>query len=525
MNAVVATFRRLSCELSRLSTAAWATCSLVTGLLLLLLGVWTSYAWNPRYLPWATYMSWSRGGILIVLIIGVAIATYLTIRAWLADDAEDRSLGNAWVRGLRELRYHGLPIEALPIHLILGAGSHEDEERLIRASGEYRFVLPTGAGGLTFCANANRVCLSAGDIGLTALARNALTDRIRNWSPDQEPHRTEQFCLSSDDFEEPVADPLSQTLEAVGWEHDYEDSDDELIRDGWHTTGSNCAVMAPVATRTTSKPLALIRNPLEAETTPLWSFAEASAAGQKLWQLANRIRATRRPLCPINRTIIVVPVAVLLGQPERIPELQLAIRRDLEILQQTLEINAPVTVLITGLESHPGFVEFMRRVGPQVLQRQTLGQAVDIGSSATRAQMEALAVNACGQVEDCLYAMLQKEATLSSPGNTVLYRLVCDLRTGIRQALSELLIGAFATEGTGQHIAGCYFCASGDQPQQRGFVEAVWQLQDRGQEELDWFPQALQRESFHRGLSRAGWVMSAGLMLTWLGLMRTWWIQ
>ncbi len=525
MNALSATFRRLSCRLSRLSTAARVTCCLVAGLVFVLLGVWIGYAWNPRYIPWATYMSWSRGGILVGLIAGVAVVTYFTIRTWLAEDRTDRSVFGAWTKGLRELRYHGLPIDALPIHLILGAGTGDDEERLIRTSGEYRFIQPTDSRGLTFFANSSRVCLSAGGIGLTALARTALADKIHHWSPDAVTSLSERFGFGSAVVPETDSGSLSQTLEAVGWEDRPENEDHEFVNDGWDESGSRVGVMTPAATQTIPKPLALIRNPLETEQIPLWSLPEVSVAERKLHQLANLIRSTRRPLCPINRTIIVIPVAVLLGEPGRIPELQQAIRRDLEILQHELQINAPVTVLISGLESHPGFIEFMRRVGPQILQQQTLGQAVEVGSQATRAQMEALAINACGQVEDCIYALLQKETSLSSAGNTVLYRLLCDLRTGIRQSLSELLAGAFATEGTGQHIAGCYFCASGSEPQQRGFVEAVWRLQDRGQEELDWFPQALQREAFHRGLYRAGWVASAALMLTWIGLLRTWWIQ
>lgn len=521
MNAVCTTFRRLSCRLRRLSTAAKVTCCLVAGLVLVLLDVWISYAWNPRYIPWATYMSWSRGSLLAGLIAGVGVVSYFTIRTWLAEDRADHCILAAWAKGLRELRYHGLPTDGLPIHLILGAGSGDEEEQLIRASGEYRFVLPTGSAGLTFFANSSRACLSAGGIGLTALARTALADKIRHWSPDDVAVPSARLGLGSQNRSETDTDSLSQTLEAVGWEengHDFTDDD-------WDENGSSVGVMTPVATQTIAKPLALIRNPLETERPPLWSLPEVSAAELKLHQLADLIRSTRRPLCPINRTIITIPVAVLLGEPDRIPEFQQAIRRDLEILQQELQINAPVTVLITGLESHPGFVEFMRRVGPQVLQQQTLGQAVEVGSPATRSQMEALAINACGQVEDCLYALLQRETALSSTGNTVLYRLLCDLRTGIRQALGDLLTGAFAAESTGQYIAGCYFCASGSQSQQRGFVEAVWRLQDRGQEELEWFPQALQRDAFHRGLCRAGWVASAALMLTWLGLLRSWWIQ
>lgn len=476
-------------------------------------------------------MSWTRGGMLAALIVGVAIVAYFTVRTWLSDDGVDRTIAEAWARGVRELRYHGLPLDGLPIHLVLGAGCGEDEERLLRASGEYRCFFPSGRAGLTFAANSSRVCVSAGGVGLTAFARAALTENIHNWSPDYEsPHLVHQD-LSVTNCRATETDTLADTLHAVGWEPSPVDESIESSSEDGNTDRTACGVLSPPGTTTTqvqSIPLALLRNPLDVERAPLWSVAEASAAGHHLYQLANRLQNARRPLCPINRIIIAVPVAVLLGCAERISELQLAIRRDLEILQQTLRVDAPVTVLVSGLECHSGFIEFMRRAGPQTLQQQTLGQAVEVGSPATRLQLELLAINACGQVEDCIYAMLQQEAALARPGNTALYRLLCDLRTGIRQSLTELLIGAFSregTEGARPSIAGCYFCANGSEPQHRGFVEAVWRLQDHGQEELDWSPAALERESFHRKLSRTGWIVTALLMLTWIGLIGTRWIQ
>lgn len=525
MKSVLATFQQTLCRLSRLSTAAKVAGCLMTGLLLTLIAVWTSYAWNPRYIPWTTYMSWSRASMLAVLIIGVATVAYLTVRAWLAEESSDRTIAAAWAAGMQELRNHGLPIDALPIHLILGAGSVDEEDRLLRASGEYRFIRSTPTRGLTFSANANRICVSASGVGLTALARQMLTETIRAPASPLDASLREQLAFGSDLFENSDDDALSQTLQAVGWESD-EHHDDSFPGDNWPSNSADCAVMSPPApvAKPVRRPLALIQNPLETPAAPLYSLAEASTATEELCQLANLIRSTRRPVCPINRIIVVVPVAVLLEQPDRIPELQLAVRRDLETLQQTLEVNAPVSVLISGMESHPGFVEFLRRTGPQALQNQTLGQAVDVGSPTTPSQLHALAVNACGQVEDCLYALLQKETSLSSPGNALLYRLLCDLRTGVRQSLSKLLVGAFSTEGTtSQFVAGCHFGACGNQPQQRGFLEALWRLQDHGQEQLEWLPQALERELFHRQLCRAGWIVTGGLILTWIGLLRAWW--
>ena len=534
MKSIVDSFKRLLSLPGRLSVAARGACCLLLGLVLLLIGIWISYTCSPRHIPWSAYMSWSRGGILAALIIGVAAVAYFTIRTWLSDDRADRSIRSIWSAGLQELRHHGLPLDGLPIHLILGAGTGDEADRLIRSSGVYRFVQqPRGTAEFTFSANPTRLCLNAGGVGRLALARSALADEINRWSPDDDSRLLELLPAASTESQGscPDADGLLLTLQKLGLEPTDGSEDEPAAEDDWQSGGGGGTALksppqAPAA-RAVAQPITLLKDPLEARPAPQWSLAEAAAADRKLIQLASLIRAGRRPLCPVNRILVVVPAALLLSGSPRIADLQRALRRDLEILKETLQVNAPVTVLISGLESHPGFSELIRRAGPQVVQQQTLGQAVEVGSITNPAQMESLAINACGQVEDAIYALLRKDSSLSSPGNLALYRLLCDVRTGIRQSLRDLLVGTFAAEkagnsAPGQSVAGCYFCASGTSPQQTGFVEPVLRLQDRAQEELEWFPSALERDALHRLLSRAGWLATAGLAGGWLCQVGAW---
>lgn len=534
MKSTLDALRNLLTAPARMSVAAKAACCLVIGLVILLVGIWGVYAYSPRHIPWSAYMSWSRAAILAGLIVGVATVAYFTIRTWFADESADRTIHATWAAGLRELRNYGLPLDGLPVHLILGAGNGEDADRLLQASGEYRLLQqPRGAGGFAFSANPSRVCLSAGGVGRVALARAALEREITGWSPDDGckllDHSYHPCTADEETF--PDAEHLLETLQEVGLESSEGEPEDESPSDeGWGSGGTGTALKSPpqrAAARAISQPITLLKDPLEANTSPLWTLGEAADADQKLCQLANLLRARRRPVCPINRIVVVVPAAILLSAPHRVAELHRAIRRDLETLKQTLQVNAPVTLLISGLEGHPGFVELIRRAGPQVVQQQVLGQSVEVGSATSVGQMEALAVNACGQVEDAIYTLLRRDSTLSSPGNMALYRLLCDIRTGIRQSLRDLLVGAFASGDAampvvGQSVAGCYFCASGTGPQQTGFVEPVLRLQDRDQEELEWFPRALRREAFHRQLSRIGWLVASGLTVSWLYVMGTW---
>lgn len=534
MKSIVETIRKVLSLPGRLSVAAKAACCLVLGLVVLLAGVWIWYTHSPRHIPWSAYMSWSRAAILGILILSVAAVAYFTIRTWLTEQRADRTIRTTWAAGMRELRSCGLPLDGLPIHLILGAGSGDDADRLIQASGDYRVrQQPRGSGGFQFSANPNRLCLSAGGVGLVALARAALAPEIDRWSPDDDGQLSDDVSIAAEEDDQevyPDTQHLLQALQEVGLESNDDSEDEWSEGEAWSNGGLATALERPknqIETCKVPRPITLLQDPLAATTTPLWTLGEAAEADHSLRQLASLLRSGRRPLCPINRILVAVPAAVLLGATHRIPELKRAIRRDLETLKETLQINAPVTVVVSGLESHPGFVELIRRAGPQLVRQQALGQALEVGSATNPAQLESLAVNACGQVEDAIYALLRKDSTLSSPGNTALYRLLCDVRTGIRQALRDLLVGAFtgedaATSVAGQSVAGCFFCAAGASPQQTGFVEPVLRLQDRAQEELEWFPRALRRDAFHRQLSRMGWMATAGLTLLWVCLMGTW---
>lgn len=520
----------------RMSLPARAAWCFAGCMLLILAGVWIAYAWSPQHVPWAAYMSWPRGFLVVGSIALAAYVVYWTVRLWLAEEPVNHALRKVWRKGLFDLKQNGLPVDGLPIHLVLGLSSADEGRRLLNASGEYRFQHEAQHNEpFSWAASGDRICVNAHAIGLASLAATALDKQAREQHaalPHRRPTLSRATCLALTTADSST-DPLLSALQQAGVEpsHDGGPVDSTFANEpaantaspeAWQTDQGGTATLTRPAWQQQATPLAVLDDPDPAAEKPLWSLTEAVAATEDLRQLASLLRNQRRPLCPVNRIVITVPFLLLTENPDKAVVLQRAIRRDLETVQQRLQINAPVCVLVTGVEEHPGFLELIRRVGPDVAREQCLGQSLEVGCPTDRTQLAALANATCAKIEDWIYALLRDPSAVSNPGNTLLYRLLCDVRSRFRGALAEILTGGLAHDAVAdtalarQHVAGCYFTATGTQPHDTGFVAAVFQTQDAAQDDIDWLPTALSRETRHRWLARLGWLITGGLVLSLL---------
>lgn len=93
------------------------------------------------------------------------------------------------------------------------------------------------------------------------------------------------------------------------------------------------------------------------------------AAGHRTWLGMLKIIARGRPACPINGALVCVSVEDLLGNPEKrrrdAENMQLRLRE----LQMHLGVTFPTYIIVTKCDLLPGFVEFYRKVGRDLLLR------------------------------------------------------------------------------------------------------------------------------------------------------------
>ena len=265
----------------------------------------------------------------------------------------------------------------------------------------------------------------------------------------------------------------------------------------------------------------------EEEAAIAWSLSQASSSRvdedqpaliplvdreeelARLEYLCCRLREAREPLCGVNGTLILIPLALLREGTRENVELPRAIQADLLTLQESLGLRFPTTALLVGLEEHRGFEELVRRIGPQRAGSQRLGHRFDIRLAAVPAQLAVLCARLTGVFEDWVYAIFREHGSIARPGNSQLFGLLCQVRTDLQPRLLRILSGGFgrdrqeAADEQPLGFSGCYFAATGRSEDRRAFVRGVFDKLTEEQNQVEWIRQARVEARRHR---RLGWL-------------------
>ncbi|HWC88210.1 MAG TPA: type VI secretion protein IcmF/TssM N-terminal domain-containing protein, partial [Pirellulales bacterium] len=140
------------------------------------------------------------------------------------------------------------------------------------------------------------------------------------------------------------------------------------------------------------------------------------------------LRRVRQPLCGINGVLVLVSFKAIQEGDRATEAVGRAIKADLRTVQASLQLRAPVTALVTGLEQESGFRELVRRVGPERAALQRFGRGFDVRSPAGTTELRSLSEHVTGAFEDWIYALFREQGSLTRPGNAHLYSLLGKVR-------------------------------------------------------------------------------------------------
>ena len=194
-------------------------------------------------------------------------------------------------------------------------------------------------------------------------------------------------------------------------------------------------------------------------------------------------------------------------RPTSLKELPEAVRRDLTIVRETTRLCCPVTALVSGMETEPGFAELVRRVGTERAKANRFGRGFDHWSAPTAENIDAFTSHACGSFEDWVYDLFQQNDALGKPGNTKLYQLLCRIRSHVQTRLRTVLVNGIASDvgkqpdGRPQLFGGCYFGATGGSADRQSFVKSVFEKMVQLEEELEWTDGAWRADRWYSTIS------------------------
>jgi len=467
---------------------------------------------------WNYWVNPLRVTVIAVLLVAIPVVVYHVLRLWLAGErSRFPDIDEAWRAGLAELQRCGIDLAETPIFLVLGTADEAQEKNLLAATRlDLRIRdLPQGPAALHWFATGEAVyltltktcCLSH----LTGLSRNLLAEdrpRVEPAPPG------------------PVGNPLRGTV----------------MLGGGSPAAARSSPLPPLPSAAPASPSDIrgtmllgaasdARVPQVAEkrlvTLPA---AEAAEQQARLGYVCGLLRRLRRPLCPVNGVLALLPYDLILHGPREALELERCVKRDVDALRQGLLLRCPVTALVVGMDQDAGFRELLRRVGRERSVGQRFGRGFGLWNPPLHERLTAVCLHACGAFEDWIYALFAERGSLSKPGNTKLYALLCNLRRNVQPRLVKIVAHGFGydPEVEPDHesllFGGLYFAATGESEDRQAFVKSVFDKLPEQQEEVEWLEAARSEDAKYRTLALGAYALDTLLLVCLVGMLVWKWL-
>ena len=459
-----------------------------------------AYWYNPDSPFWRAVIGrrWFVWTLLALLVL-IPIVLYYTIKLWLEGEASPfADIDRAWKAGLDELERQGLDLSQIPIFLILGSSGDAQEKALFNSAKLSLNVkeVPQGPAAIHWYGSQDGIYVTSTTVGglsrLAALGKGVADDdrsRVGPIAPQAAGTGIRGTIVpgGGDAFPDPFAAPASSpggpmpSAPPGGIYGTMVVSHGSMV--GSEAGPGGAASMRPV-------------------TLP---DEEAAEQDRRLEYLCSLIRRVRRPICPINGILTLLPFGLIQRGPREGIEVQRTAKRDLATVLRTCKVRCPVTAVVAGMEYESGFRELVRRVGLERAAAQRFGKGFTAENPPIPERIEALCAHACGAFEDWVYTLFRDKDALTKPGNTKLYAMLCNIRRHVQTRLGNILVDAYGADldrdADAEYFffSGCYFAATGETPDRQAFVKGVFDKLPEEQASLQWTASALEEDAgFHR---------------------------
>lgn len=217
------------------------------------------------------------------------------------------------------------------------------------------------------------------------------------------------------------------------------------------------------------------------------SDIEAEIGQRRMEHLCSRIRAARAPYCPINGFMQAIPISWA-ASDDYAKKLAPAVRHDVTTVHSALQLQFPVVIAFSELDSLPGVKEFLVRTEriQRGIRNSRAGSRFWPGAEINSQSIELVLEKAMNWFRGWIYASFADD--LSSNENQYLFHLLCSIRQR-RKALETLLRGSlYQVTDPEMRLSGCYFTATGAGATEQGFIRGVLDRLVEMEEEVAWSP-------------------------------------
>lgn len=425
--------------------------------------------------------------------------------------AEFPDIDDAWDEALASLRHAGLDVTETPMFLVLGRPVGREEALFSAAHMQWAVQQSPKGEGAPLHVYASREAIFVTCAESSALGRQA---RLFGGNPATE--------SAAGDLPQRLEDEIQALFNRA---KEQGRGPDQLNADEKVQLGELQA----------QKQAALVQRDSASKAPLLKNKPVVDELRARLEYVCRLILRDRRPYCPVNGILVVVPAPALRTEIES-NQVAALVQADLQTARNVLDLECPTLLLVSDLQKAPGFRAFLEDV--PVSQRESfLGQSFPLLPDVDPPQVagmfdEGVSWLCQHQVLTSLFPKFRLEPsqgeTPGRPGSALrknfhLYQFWDYLRQARKRLARIAQRCAQTVDGAPPMVAGCFFAATGeDATQQQAFVSGAMRLLVQNQNYVTWTPQALAQERGYQSMTRAGYVLFLVLLVGLGGV--GWWM-
>jgi hypothetical protein len=262
----------------------------------------------------------------------------------------------------------------------------------------------------------------------------------------------------------------------------------------------------------------------KAQASLVKNTAEVERSTRRLEHICRLIARDRRPYCPLNGLMALVPYAS--GDSDEFANQSAEmVQRDIATTRRVFKVQCPTFALLSDLETAPGFREFIDRF-PEGQKQRRVGQRFplvpDLPDGETAASMVDRGVGWICQslFPNWVYKMFRTETpgrddlAAVVKGNVRLYQLMGGMRDRQRR-FSRAVTRWLSADTRGLPLlGGCYVAGTGKDADEHAFVAGVFRRLIENQDFISWNDEALTEDAdYNRWAARGYLILGIGVVL------------
>lgn len=475
---------------------------------------------------------------LVFLLVYVLLWLVRWYWSQLGPDRQETAfpdIDEAWREVMQSLARAGLSLDEYPLFLVLGR-TQDSEEVLFDAAGlhlKLRGQPNRGDAPVRVYAGRDAIYLTCAGASVLGQYRAAQED------PDFVKADPTALTSAPGDSVYPGGFMTLSDVQTLGpWQSPTEKAPDILARAQQAGRGPDqlkeeeLRALGRLAAEEKSRESDMGR--ASSKTNPARDRAEAEVQGARLRHLGQLISRERRPYCPINGILLLVPIAAT-NSDHAATRVGLLCQRDLAMVHRSMPVRCPVFALVCDLETLPGFRELIQRL-PDDQRRRRMGQRFPLipdvdpiglpgifegGINWIASKQFPAQVDQLWRVE----SVGESSTVEAVAGNVQLYRFLRQIRERHRR-LGRVLSRAMITDGVPTSmLGGCYLAGTGgDARTEQAFIPGVFRRLIESQDLVSWTPELLLQESRYRRWARQGYIILGLAAIIYLGLLAAFYV-